>query len=179
MTKQRRLKQLKHSPPEAITISSSVIKTILEDDDIERLEYPANEFPFSQTKIIIVFSKQSGKEPQFIELQDWLDLVEDYQESQQAVKKTSKQYNSQGSEHGEEFVCVVSFRINGDDNNVGKVVVSQEGRDDCVNAILEKYPNTHLDFSIEFMCKKCFENLLTEELEESEYGNYYGSRMIH
>jgi hypothetical protein len=177
MIKQYQPKQSKRTHQDVITVSSDTLKAIFEDDDIERLEYPINEFPIPLSKIIIVFSEQSGKEQQYIELQDWFDLLEDYKESQRQAKNQLERYNAPQPEHGEEFVCIVSFRLNGDDDNAGQAVVSPEERNDCVNAILEKYPN-ELDLSIEFMCKRCFQDNLTEQIMDSEVG-YYGSRMIH
>ncbi|MEN8216404.1 MAG: hypothetical protein ABFS56_08515 [Pseudomonadota bacterium] len=171
-------KPAKKTHQKIITVSSDELKAIFEDDDIVRLEYPIDEFPTPQTRLILVFSELSGKEPQYIELPDWLDLLEDYKEKKQQAKKQPIQYNPQQLEHGEEFVCIVSFRLNGDDEHVGETVVSPEERDDCVNAILEKYPDDQLDFSIEFMCKLCFQDQLTEEVKDSEV-SYYGSRMIH
>jgi len=178
MTKEPQSKQGNDTHQEVITVSSDELKVIFEDDDIVRLEYPTDEFPTAETRIIIVFSEQSGKEPQYIDLQDWLDLFEDYKESQQQAEVMPKLYKAELPEHGEEFVCIVSFRINGDDEHVGQSVVSSEERDDCINAILEKYPNEHLDFSTEFMCKRCFQEQFTQQLKESEV-SYYGSRMIH
>ncbi|KHD06090.1 hypothetical protein PN36_17080 [Candidatus Thiomargarita nelsonii] len=174
MTKEQQSKTLQ----EVITVSSDELKAIFEDDDIVRLEYPTDEFPTAETRIIIVFSEQSGKEPQYIDLQDWLDLLEDYNESQQEVEVMPKRYKAELPEHGEEFVCIVSFRLNGDDDHVGQSVVSSEERDDCINGILEQYPNEHLDFSTEFMCKRCFQEQLTQQPNESDV-SYYGSRMIH
>ncbi len=174
MTNQDDPKEPMHQ--QIIAASSDKIKAIFDDDDVVRLEYPADEFPLPHTQIIIIFSEESGKEPQYIELQDWLDLVEDYKESQQ--EKMSEQNLPQSLEHGDEFVCVVSFRVNGDDDNVGRAVVEPADRENCVNTILEKYPYEQLDFSIEFMCKKCFKEMLNEQEEEAEI-NYYGSRMIH
>ena len=91
----------------------------------------------------------------------------------------SDKTNTSHAEHGEEFVCVVMFRIDGDDDNIGKTVVPQKERDDCINAILKEYPHEQLDFSTEFLCKKCFEEIVNEQLtEESELG-HISSRMIH
>ncbi len=161
MTKQSKSKDI-------IAGTSDKLKAIFKDDDIIRLEYPVNEFPLSQTQILIIFTKQSGKEPQYIELQDWLDLVEEYKAQE------SENLREQNIEHDEEFVCLVSFRLNGDNNSAGQAVVSAEERDDCVNAILDKYPQVQLDLSIKFMCKQCF-----KEKHEKEMIAYYGSRMIH
>ena len=171
----------KYTHESVITVSTNELKAIFEDSDIVRLEYPADEFPTPQTKIIMVFTQQSGKKPQYLELQEWLNLLEDYKESQQVTNTTTQinTINLSQSEHGKEFVCMVIFRVNGDDNNVGKVVVPQEERDDCINAILEKYPNDHLDFSTEFLCKKCFEEMLNEQLAEELDFEHIGSRMIH
>jgi hypothetical protein len=170
-----------HTHQAVITVSTSELKAIFEDTDIVRLEYPADEFPTPKTKIIMVFTQQSGKKPQYLELQEWLNLLEDYKESQQTTSIASDDtINVSKSEHGKEFVCIIIFRVNGEDNNVGKVVVPQEERDNCINAILEKYPHDHLDFSTEFLCKKCFEEMFSEQLaEESEEFGHVGSRMIH
>lgn len=180
MTKQYDSKSSKYTYQDVLTTSTDELKAIFEDDDIERLEYPAGEFPQSETQIIIIFSEQSGKEPQYIELEDWLDFLKDYRESQQQQTKIlpKKPFEAKQLEHEEEFVCIVSFRINGDEEQVGEVVVSPEDRDNCVNDILEKYPNEQLDFSIEFMCKRCFQDQLSEEMIESEVSSY-GSKMIH
>jgi hypothetical protein len=192
MTNQSNPKHPKYTYQQPINISWDELKAVFGDKDVVKLEYPANEFPMPKTRIIIVFSEQSGKKPQYIQLQDWLELLENYRESQRLAElRNSREIQHQpdmplitGNEqqygHGEEFVCIVSFRVNGDEDNVGEAVVSPEERDDCVSAILQKYPNDQLDFSIEFMCKRCFEEMLSEDLEESEYGDYgSGSRMIH
>jgi hypothetical protein len=160
-----------------ITISKPELKAIFGDQDIVRLEYPADEFPRPETRIIVIFSQQSGRQPQYIELQEWLDLLEDYREKQQEAHFFSLENGPQ--KHEEDFVCVISFRIDGDDDSVGEVVVSPADRDDCINAILQKYPNEHLDFSIEFVCKQCLEENFIEESEIWNYGTYGGSQMIH
>jgi len=155
-----------------IIISSDKLKAIFGNDDVVRLEYPTNEFPTSQTKIIIVFANESKK--QYIELSEWLELLEDYEANQLVDISLS---NEDAPEHGKEFVCVISFRVNNDDETIGKTVVAPEDRDDCIKALLKKYPNDHLDLSSEFMCKHCFEDILEKELEELEFN--YGSQMIH
>jgi len=192
MTNQSNPKPPKYTYQQPINLSWDELKAVFGDKDVVKLEYPANEFPMPETRILIVFSEQSGKKPQYIELQEWLDLLENYRENQRQPElgdytENPRQPNmplvignGQQSGHGEEFVCIVSFRVNGDDDNVGEAVVSPEERDDCVSAILQKYPNDHLDFFIEFLCKRCFEDMLSEDLEESEYGDYgSGSRTIH
>jgi len=177
-----------------ITVSSDELKGIFGDNDVVRLEYPADEFPTPKTQIIMVFSKQSAKKPQFVELQEWLDLLEEYRENQQLKQTEQAEQIEQldetvpdmpfigniqtEEEHGESFVCIVSFLIDGNEDNVNQVVVDSEERNDCVNAILESYPHAHLNFSIEFMCKKCFQEKLHEEIEE-DLDYYGGSRMIH
>ncbi len=155
-----------------ITVSSDELKAIFGNDDVVRLEYPTNEFPIPETKIIIVFADESKK--QYIELREWLSLLENYQAEQVIDISLS---NEDSQEHGKEFVCVISFRVNSDDETIGKTVVSPEDRDDCIKAILKKYPNDHLDLSSEFMCKHCFEEILQKELEELEFD--YGSKMVH
>ncbi len=162
-----------------MTVSSNELKIIFNDDDIVRLEYPPDEFPTPKTRLIIVFSKDSGKKPQYIELQEWFDLLEELEESSESEEEADTQpiigNLAAGLGHGEEFVCIVSFRVNGDDEQVGEAIVSHEERDNCVNAILENYPEDQLDFSIEFMCKQCFEEMLNEQSNNSGYA----SRMIH
>ncbi len=155
-----------------IIISSDKLKAIFGNDNVVRLEYPTNEFPMPQTKIIIVFADEAKK--QYIELGEWLELLEN-NESNQLVDVSL--FNEDAKEHGKEFVCVISFRVNSDDETIGKTVVSPEDRDGCIKAILKKYPNDHLDISSEFMCKHCFEDILQKELEELEFN--YGSNMIH
>ncbi|MBE9561901.1 MAG: hypothetical protein IMF12_03415 [Proteobacteria bacterium] len=156
-----------------IIVSSDEIKEIFGNDDIVRLEYPANEFPTLQTKIIIIFAE--GVKNQYIELNEWLSLLEDYKLNKLVDISLSDDDDSE--EHGKEFVCVISFRINSDDESIGKTVVSPEDRDDCIKAILKKYPNDHLDLSSEFICKHCFEEMLLKELEDLEIN--HGSKMIH
>ncbi len=155
-----------------IMVSSDELKAIFGNDDIVRLEYPANEFPTPETKIYIIFADDSKK--QYIELSEWLNLLENYQ-SEQTIEVSSLKESS--NEHGKEFVCVISFRVNNDDETIGKTVVAPEDRDGCIKAILKKYPNDHLDLSSEFMCKHCFEEILQKELEELEFD--YGSKMVH
>jgi hypothetical protein len=162
-----------------ITVSAEELKAIFEDSDIVRLEYPANEFPTHQTKIILVFTQKSGKKSQYIELQEWLNLLEDYKNSQQSTSTQPNTIKVPQYGHGKEFVCIIVFRVNDDDDNVSKIVVSSNERNDCINAILEKYPNDHLDISTEFMCKQCFEEMLAEQLIEDLEFSYPSSRMIH
>ncbi len=98
-----------------LTASSDDIKAIFGDNDIVRLEYPADEFPAHQTRIIIIFTERSGKEPQYIELQEWLDLLEEYRKSQQQAdmlrkihdKQPLKHNDIQPLEHGEKLVCMI------------------------------------------------------------------------
>jgi hypothetical protein len=161
-----------------IPLSSFELKDIFNDEDIVRLEYPSEEFPNPKTPVIIIFSKESGKNPQYIELQEWFDLLEEYKERyEQPDRQPIIGHLSAGLAHGEEFVCIVSFRVNGDDEQVGEAIVPAEERDNCVNAILENYPNDHLDFSIETICKHCFQETLNEQSIESNFG--YSSRTIH
>lgn len=187
MIKQKLPKVSEHVYQPIITVSADELKGIFGDNDLERLEYPASEFPMPQTRIIMVFNKQSGKAPQYLELEEWFDLIEDYKESQQQLESLRNLNNydlnnhnhTAADEHGEEFVCIISFQINGDDNNIRQAVVKPEDRNDCVDAILDNHPNDHLDFSIEFMCKQCFEEMMNEQrLEELGVGTY-GSSMIH
>ncbi|MFK5969476.1 MAG: hypothetical protein QM487_05060 [Candidatus Marithrix sp.] len=156
-----------------IMVSSDELKAIFGNDDIVRLEYPANEFPTPETKIYIIYADDSKK--QYIELSEWLSLLEDYKSEQIIEVSPLKEEDSQ--EHGKEFVCIISFRVNSDDETIGKTVVAPEDRDDCMKAILKKYPNDNLDLSSEFMCKHCFEEILQKELEELEFD--YGSKMVH
>ncbi len=177
MINQSKLQKYTHQS--VITVSTSELKAIFEDNDIDRLEYPADEFPTPKTKIIMVFTQQSGKKPQYLELQEWFDLLEDYKESQQSVVSDDT-FDVSQNEHGKDFVCIVIFRINGEDNDAGRIVVPQEERDNCINAILERYPNDQLDFSTEFLCKKCFEEMFSEQLaEESEELGQIGSTLVH
>jgi len=183
MTSQFKLSE--ETPQSFITVSSDELKGIFGDNDVVRLEYPTNEFPTPKTQIIMVFSKQSGKKPQYVELQEWLDLLEEYRESQQ-LEQTDQTVPDMPflgdiqaeEEHGESFVCIVSFLIDGNEDNANQIVVDSEDRNDCINAILESYPHEHLDFSIELMCKKCFQEQLLEKVEE-DIDYYGGSRMIH
>mgnify|MGYP003572655326 CR=1 FL=1 len=158
----------------AITITSDELQAIFDDQDIVKLEYPADEFPTSETRIIIIFSQQSGKKPQYIELQEWLDLLENYRERQEAHLLSSHQ-------PAKNAVCVISFRINGDDKYIGKMIVLPEERNNCVNAILQKYPYDHLEFSIELISEPNFEETFVDEFttEEVGFNNYAGSRTIH
>ena len=167
--------------PPVITVSSDDIKAIFGDNDIAKLEYPADEFPSPQTRIILTFTERSGKKPQYIELQEWLELLENYRERQKSGNllrhlNDTQWYDyddTQQYEHGEEFVCMISYRVNGDKDNAGEAVVNSEDRDDYINTILEKHPHDQLDFSTEFMCKRCFEEMLSEQLEESIFGGLY------
>lgn len=163
---------------QVISLSSNEIKAIFNDEDIVRLEYSADDFPTPKTQLIIIFSKDSGKNPQYIELQEWFDLLEEYRENEEQADMPPIIGNlATGIGHGEEFVCIVSFRLNGDDEEVGEAIVSPEERDNCVNAILKSYPDEQLDFSIELMCKHCLEEMLNEQSNDSNFG--YASRMIH
>ncbi|HEW98507.1 MAG: hypothetical protein DRR16_01820 [Candidatus Parabeggiatoa sp. nov. 3] len=168
----------KQKDTQVMSLSSNELKAIFNDEDIVRLEYSSDEFPTPKTPIIIVFSKDSGKKQQYIELQEWFDLLEEYKENEEPAEIQPLIGNlAAGLGHGEEFVCIVSFRVNGDDEQVGEAIVSPEERDNCVNAILENYPEEHLDFSIELKCKQCFEEMLNEQSNDSNFG--YASRMIH
>jgi hypothetical protein len=150
-----------------ITISADELKIIFNNDDIVRLEYPADEFPTLETEISIIFADKSKQ--QYIELSEWLLLLQNYKEHKLSSDTTQK--------HDKKFVCVISFRVNNDDETIGKTVVEPEDRDDCISAILKKYPDDHLDFSSEFICKHCFEEMLMKELEDLEIN--HGSKMIH
>ncbi|MDM8567383.1 hypothetical protein QUF74_17250 [Candidatus Halobeggiatoa sp. HSG11] len=159
-----------------IIVSSDEIKEIFGNDDIVKLEYPADEFPTPKTKIIITFAKKTKK--QYIELSEWLNLLEDYNANKLVdISLSDENSNETSEEHDKEFVCVISFRVDSDDETIGKTVVSPEDRDDCIKAILKKYPNEHLDLSSEFMCKHCFEEMLLKELEDLEFD--HGSKTIH
>ncbi|MCK5878085.1 MAG: hypothetical protein KAG43_10655 [Candidatus Marithrix sp.] len=153
-----------------VSINSNELKDIFGNDDVVRLEYPATEFPTSQTKMTIIFADKK----QYIELAEWLILLEEYNENK-SVDKLSLDKDSE--EHDKEFICVISFRVNSDDKTIGKTVVPSDDRNDCIQAILQKYPDDNLDFSSEFVCKHCFEQMLQNELGDLEFN--YGSEMIH
>ncbi|MCK5522595.1 MAG: hypothetical protein KAI83_05600 [Thiomargarita sp.] len=170
-----------------ISVTSDELKNIFDDKDVVSLEYPADEFPTHQTRIMMTFSEQSGKKSQYIELQEWLDLLENFIQSKQEEEEEQEEQsvpnmpfmdNFQHEEHGESFVCIVSFKVDEDEDNVNQIVVEPEERNDCVNNLLETYPHSHLDLTIKFMCKKCFQEQLLEQIEE-EFDYYGGSRMIH
>jgi len=164
----------------AVTISADELQAIFDDSDIVKLEYPADEFPIPETRIIIIFSQQSGKKPQYIELKEWLDLLENYRKMQQKTHLFSLDKVSQ-PKRVEKVVCVISFRINGDDDYIGKTIVLPEERDNCVKTILQKYPHEHLEFSIELKCESDIEESFLNEfvVEEWGYNNYANSQMIH
>ncbi len=169
-----------------ISVSSDELKNIFDDNDVVSLGYPADEFPTHQTRIMMTFSKQSGKNPQYIELQEWLELLDNFIKSKQEEQEEQEDQsvpnmpfmdNFQHEEHGESFVCIVYFKVD-DEENVNQIVVDPEDRNDCVNNLLESYPHSHLNLTIKFMCKKCFQEQLLEQIEE-EFDHYGGSRMIH
>jgi len=186
MTNQFKAEPSEDIPQLLISVTSDELKNIFDDNDIVSLEYPADEFPTHQTRIMMTFSKQSGKNPQYIELQEWLELLDNFIQSKQEEREEQEEQsvpnmpfmdNIQHEEHGESFVCIVSFKVD-DEDNMNQIVVDPEDRNDCVNNILESYPHSHLDLTIKFMCKKCFQEQLLEQIEE-EFDHYGGSRMIH
>ena len=123
MTHPSNLKSSKDTDQSIITLSSEELKVIFGDKDIVRLEYPDDEFPRPETRIIVIFSQSSDKQPQYIELQEWFDLLKDYREKQQEAHLFS--LDNVPQKHEEDLVCVISFRID-DEDSVSEVVVSQQ-----------------------------------------------------